>query len=95
MKRLAGVAGIEAVLKEDVSQVGGGSLPLQELPTMVIGLKPCSLSVNDLERKLRQGQPAIVSRISREEVILDLRTIFDEEVPLVAEGIGKAVDSVK
>ena len=95
MRRLAGVTGVEAVLKEDVSQVGGGSLPLQELPTMVIALKPRSLSVNDLEKRLRQGQPAIVSRISREEVILDLRTIFDEEVPLVAEGIGKAVASVK
>lgn len=95
MKRLAGVAEVEAVLKEDVSQVGGGSLPLQELPTMVIALKPRSLSVNDLEKRLRQGQPAIVSRISREEVILDLRTIFDEEVPVVAEGIEKAVASVK
>ncbi len=95
MKRLAGVAEIEAVLKEDVSQVGGGSLPLQKLPTMVIALKPRSLSVNDLERRLRQSQPAIVSRISREEVILDMRTIFDEDVSLVAEGIGKAVASVK
>jgi len=91
MKRLAGMAGTEAVLKEDVSQVGGGSLPLQELPTMVVALRPRSLSVNDLEERLRQGQPAIVARISREEVILDLRTISDEEIPLVAGGIGKAV----
>ena len=40
MRRLAGINGMEAVLKEDVSQVGGGSLPLQELPTMVIAMRP-------------------------------------------------------
>ena len=91
MRRLAGMAGMEAVLKEDVSQVGGGSLPLQELPTMVVAVRPRSLSVNDLERNLRKGNPPVISRISKEEVILDLRTIFDEEIPLLAEAIRNAL----
>ena len=91
LKRLAGIDGIEVALKEAVSQVGGGSLPLQELPTMVIALRPLSCSVNDLERNLRGGNPPIISRISKEELLLDLRTIFDEEIPLIAIGIREAL----
>ena len=91
LKRLKGIEGITAVLREDVSQVGGGSLPLQELPTIVVAVRPLSLTVNDLERDLRKNSPPIVSRISKDEVILDLRTIFDEEIPPVALGIEKAL----
>jgi L-seryl-tRNA(Ser) seleniumtransferase len=95
LRRLVKIDGIETVLKEDVSQVGGGSLPLQEVPTMVIAIRPCSLSVNDLEKRVRGSQPPIICRISKEELILDLRTILDEEIPLVAEGIGKALAPMK
>ena len=95
LKRLAGISGIEAVLKEDVSQVGGGSLPLQELPTLVIAIRPLSFSVNDFERNLRKGNPPVISRISKEELILDLRTIFDEEIPLIAIGIQEALTPTK
>jgi len=91
LKRLKGIKGITAVLKEDVSQVGGGSLPLQELPTIVVAIQPLSLTVNDLERNLRKNSPPIVSRISKDELILDLRTLFDEEIPPVALAIEKAL----
>jgi L-seryl-tRNA(Ser) seleniumtransferase len=91
LRRLVAMEGMEAVLKEDVSQAGGGSLPLQELPTLVVAVKPRSLSVNDLEKNLRKGDPSIISRISKEEVILDLRTVFDEEIPLLAEAIRNAL----
>jgi L-seryl-tRNA(Ser) seleniumtransferase len=78
-------------LKEDVSQVGGGALPLQELPTMVLAIKPIDFSVNSLEESLRKGEPPIISRISKEELILDMRTIIDEEVSLLAAGIEKTL----
>jgi L-seryl-tRNA(Ser) seleniumtransferase len=95
LKRLAEINGIKATLKEDVSRAGGGSLPLQELPTMVVAMKPLSLSVNDFENNLRKGNPPIISRISKEEVVLDLRTIIDEEIPLLASGIEKALSPGK
>jgi L-seryl-tRNA(Ser) seleniumtransferase len=78
-------------LREDVSHVGGGALPLQELPTIVLAIKPLHLSVNDLEKRLRSGDPPVISRISRDELILDMRTLFDDEVPLVADRIRKAM----
>jgi L-seryl-tRNA(Ser) seleniumtransferase len=81
-------------LKEDVSQVGGGALPLQELPTIVVAVKPLGLSVNGLEEILRKGDPPIISRISKEELILDMRTVFDEEIPVLAAGIEKALTQI-
>jgi len=93
LRRLAGEIGKEAELtvRGDVSQVGGGALPLQELPTMVLAIKPRTLSVNKLEENLRKGEPPIISRISKEELILDMRTVFDEEIPLLATGLEKAL----
>ena len=78
-------------LKEDVSQVGGGALPLQELPTIVVAVKPAGFSVDGLEEILRKGNPPIISRISKEELILDMRTLLDEEIPLLAAGIENAL----
>jgi L-seryl-tRNA(Ser) seleniumtransferase len=93
LKRLSGMTNkrMTFALKEDVSQVGGGALPLQELSTIVLAIKPLNVSVNDLEENLRKGEPAIISRISKDELILDMRTVLDEEIPLLAAGIEKAL----
>jgi len=93
LKKLAGKIGkgTELTLKEDVSQVGGGSLPLQDLPTIVVTIKPLGFSVNELEESLRKGDPPIISRISKDELILDVRTVFDEEIPLLVAGLEKAL----
>jgi L-seryl-tRNA(Ser) seleniumtransferase len=81
-------------MREDVSQVGGGALPLQELPTVVVAIKPLDFSVNSLEENLRKGEPPIISRISKEELILDMRTVIDEEVSLLAAGLEKALTKI-
>jgi L-seryl-tRNA(Ser) seleniumtransferase len=81
-------------LKEETSQVGGGALPLQELPTIVLSLKPIDFSVNRLEENLRKVDPPIISRISKEELILDMRTVFDEEIPILAAGLEKALTQI-
>ena len=96
LRRLSGRIdkGIQPILKEDVSQVGGGALPLQNLRTIVLAIKPVNLSVNSLEENLRKGEPPIISRISKDELILDMRTIFDEEIPLLAAGIEKVLTQI-
>ncbi len=81
-------------LREDVSQVGGGALPLQELPTIVLAIKSPDFTVNSLEEKLRLGELPIISRISKDELILDMRTVFDEETSLLAAGIEQALTQI-
>ncbi len=89
LRRLRGLLGDNAslVLKEDISRVGGGAYPVQELPTIVLAIKPHHASVNDLEQKLRQGDPPIICRISNDELVFDLRTIFDDDIPLLTSAI--------
>jgi L-seryl-tRNA(Ser) seleniumtransferase len=65
---------------KDISQVGGGTMPDVELPTMVISLKHYSLTAEQLARKLRtESKPAIIARIQKDEFIIDLRTVTAEE----------------
>jgi L-seryl-tRNA(Ser) seleniumtransferase len=86
LKRLAKEVGAlgRLRLKKASSQVGGGALPIQELPTRVLALSPAGLPAGDLERRLRAGSPAVVARIQDDEVLFDLRTVAkDEEKPLI------------
>jgi len=75
--------------------VGGGAYPAQELPTIVLTIKPLHASVNDLEQRLRKGDPPIICRISNDELIFDLRTIFDDDIPLLASAIQHVFTGLK
>ena len=75
----------------ETSQVGGGSFPLQDLPTWALAVTPREISVEELEGRLRDGEPPIVARISDDRLILDPRTVFEEEFPLIAEALAKAL----
>lgn len=71
------------------SQVGGGSIPGSSLPSYALrisGLPPHHLSHN-----LRHGQIPIQARVSEEAVVLDLRTVSDQELPSLADGINAAI----
>ena len=58
---------------------------------MTVIIKPRNFSVNKLEENLRNGDPPIICRISKDELVLDMRTVFDDEIPLLTEGIEKAL----
>ncbi len=70
---------------DENGQVGGGSVPTQLLPTAAVAISPQSISVVELERRLRLGEPAIVGRIARDCFLLDVRTIEDGDFPVIVE----------
>ena len=63
------------------AQAGSGSLPLEKLPSFALALKPTDGSVEELARHLRTGVPAVVGYIRKDKLLLDLRTVLDEDVP--------------
>jgi L-seryl-tRNA(Ser) seleniumtransferase len=83
---------ISADVVADVSRAGGGSLPLEEFPTWVVSLASSRLSAASLEARLRESEPPIIARIKEERVLLDMRTVRDDEAPLIAEAL-KTIDS--
>lgn len=71
------------------SQVGGGTMPDVELPTYLIGLYHQEWSVALLARKLRlETDPAVIVRIQKEEIQIDLRTVSEEEENFIVEAIS-------
>jgi L-seryl-tRNA(Ser) seleniumtransferase len=95
-ERLAGLlAGlpVDVGLEAGISQVGGGSLPGEELPTTLVCLYCVQGSVAGLARRLRTGEPSIWGRIHRGRLIFDLRTVQEEEVGTLAVGIRAALEA--
>lgn len=76
---------LEISLRDGCSQVGGGALPLQEIPTKLVAVKPKYISVNQLERLMRMNQVPIISRIERDEVVLDMRTLMDGDLEIIID----------
>lgn len=70
----------QAKILKGSSQVGGGTMPDVELPSMVIALKHFDLTAEQLGRKMRTGtKPSIIGRIQKDDFIIDLRTVTKEE----------------
>lgn len=79
----------EIKLIDDFSQVGGGAMPEENLPTCSLSIKPFNMSISLLEEKLRSSAPPIIARIQKENLILDLRTIREDEYSLIRDAFLK------
>ena len=64
---------------EGESAIGGGSAPTTHPPTALIALTHETLSADALDKALRLSQPPVIARISEGRVVLDLRTVADDE----------------
>lgn len=85
---LQGTDYFQAKIFPSTSQVGGGTMPDVQLPTMVISLKHRVLTAEQVGRKLRtQFKPAIIGRIQKDEFIIDLRTVTENEEQLLLQSL--------
>jgi L-seryl-tRNA(Ser) seleniumtransferase len=89
LRELPGLATVR--LLDDVAYVGGGSLPDQAMPTVVVALEPEGVTDEELARRLRLGTPAVMGRLSEGKLLLDLRTVFVEQEGELVEAIRQAL----
>lgn len=75
----------DAQVCETVAQVGAGSLPEQDLVSFAVALRYPVLSADALAAALRHSTPAVVGRIERTRVLLDMRTVDDAEIAPLAD----------
>ena len=80
--RLAGLVGGE--VEETVARVGGGALPLAELPSAACAVE------EELAERLRNGDPPVIGIVRDGRLLLDCRTITDAEVDEAAVAIVRA-----
>lgn len=57
------------------SQIGGGSLPLERIPSMAVAIHPDHISVAELEERMRHLPVPIIPRVANDTVLLDVRTL--------------------
>ena len=77
-ERLAELTGGE--VEETVGRVGGGALPLAELPSFACAVE------EELAAPLRAGEPPVVGVVRDGRLLLDCRTLSDAEIDEVAGG---------
>jgi L-seryl-tRNA(Ser) seleniumtransferase len=80
---------LEVEVIEGNSVVGGGSAPMVQPASTLLALKHARMSVNELEQRLRLSKPPIVTRILGDKVLIDLRTVSENEESEILENCRK------
>ena len=88
---LQNLQSLDAAVRESKSAIGGGSTPDQTLPTWAIELTVPNPTA--FERHLRLGQVPVIARIEGDRIILDMRTVADEEEKLLIAAIQGAAEA--
>ena len=82
---------LELELIAGESTLGGGAGPTSNFPTTLIAISHPAHSAQDIEHQLRTSSPPIISRISAGKVLLDLRTVFPEEIKALVKALSLLV----
>ena len=81
---------VEMEIADGVSLAGGGSTPSQSLPTKLIRIASVRYSATKLEQRLRRAPAgtSVIARVEDDRLILDLRTVFPEQEPLLIKTLS-------
>jgi L-seryl-tRNA(Ser) seleniumtransferase len=86
-ERISALPGFVAVVRAGESVIGGGSTPGQILPTTLVAISHALHSATDLEAPLRDHKPAIIARVEQNELLFDLRTVFEDQEDIIANAL--------
>jgi len=80
------IKGYKTELIEGESVVGGGAMPAQSLPTILIAINEADPVA--LEKRLRKSNPPVIARIESNRLVIDLRTVLPNEEEDLLRAIG-------
>src|SRR6202790_4776164 len=84
---------VELEISDGESVVGGGSTPTQSLPTKLIRIassRPSATQLDQRPRRAPAGSP-VIARVEDDRLVLDLRTVFPEQEPLLLKTLSAAL----
>jgi len=84
---------IEIEIADGTSLAGGGSAPSESLPTKIVRIASARHSATKLEQRLRRAPAgvSVIARVEDDRLILDLRTVFPEQEPLLIKILAAAL----
>ncbi|MBC8318636.1 MAG: L-seryl-tRNA(Sec) selenium transferase [Desulfobulbaceae bacterium] len=74
------------------SRVGGGAMPEQGLPSRAVVLRPRTLKLSEFESKLRGADLPVIGRVENERMLLDMRTVGDDEIIPLSQSLLKVFE---
>lgn len=74
-----------ASLVPSAAQVGGGALPLQEIPSFALALGTTTRPAHRLEEEFRSLATPVIGRIFENRLLFDMRTVEENEIGLLAD----------
>ncbi|MDR2142395.1 MAG: L-seryl-tRNA(Sec) selenium transferase [Deltaproteobacteria bacterium] len=91
LKRILGpFPGLRLYLARVESQAGGGAAPEQPLPSWAVAIESLVNNIALLEERLRYQKTAVVARVNRDRLLLDVRTIDPADFPTVKTSLTQA-----
>ncbi len=88
---LAAALGPAARLRDGASVAGGGSLPGEGLPSVLVEVQAGPGGEDAMLARLRAGDPPVIARAEHGRVVIDLRTVPPEQDELVATALRRAL----
>lgn len=82
---------VELSVMETTAQLGGGSAPGEEMPSIGLGFRHHKQSADQLARGLRGQDRPVIARVQKDWVVLDLRCVRREELPLLQSMVKRAL----
>lgn len=69
------------------AQVGGGALPVTNLPSVAVVIQPLKQSVTEVAACLRNEEPVVIGRLQENCLWLDMRTVQKDEIELLVKAL--------
>lgn len=90
LRRRLRALGVTSEVVQVYGRAGGGALPESPLSSYGVALKEASL--DELHRRLRLGEPAVVARIEDDRLVFDMRTVLPGQDEALARAVARAAD---
>lgn len=91
LTELSKTAQLDFGLMDGESEVGGGSMPLEKLPTCLVWVKPKKRSVSSTVEALRQLPLPVIVRVEADQILIDPRTLQSGELEELVKALGQVV----
>ena len=88
-------SGVRARVRPGLSVTGGGSGPGEGMPSVLVAIRVDGSSARALEERLRQADRPVIGRIEAGELLLDLRTVRDEEEAALEAALAAAAADLR
>jgi L-seryl-tRNA(Ser) seleniumtransferase len=86
---------VQTRIVDSIARVGGGALPQSELPSRALALAAPPLTPAQLEARLRAASPPIIARIEQDMLLLDMRTLLPDDLPVLKAALLEALAEVQ